>query len=409
MMSIVGKRELLAEVGPRYRAATGQATQQILTAVVASTGYHPKYAITVLNHPPTASVPAPRRRDHGRHYPLALAAPLEQLWERLDRPCGTRLVAGLPGLLEAVDRHGGLVVPAEDRALLLAMRAATAARLLAGARAGTVGGAVARARRSAGLTESQRAVPTRRWAEWLGAPLGSVQVDLVFHRGPVAGGEPLYTLTLTDVPSGWTVWRGWLNRSQQTVFAALTALGSRLPFPLVALHSDNGQEFINALRRRYAGEHGLRFTRDRAGQSNDQAHVEQKNGAHVRHFVGYDRYTGADACAARNALYAESLRVLCVGTGGRHSGVLLPAHCSRAPTAYGLDVWPRAGVPSGGRQDHGADGSLQATRALADRRHVGTGGVPTVRLHPSARSGLATAFPASVMAVARTRTGKILT
>ena len=42
----------------------------------------------------------------------------------------------------------------------------------------------------------------------------------------------------------------------------------------------------------YCADSGIEFTRSRAYRKNDQVWIEQKNGAVIRRFVGYDRYTG---------------------------------------------------------------------------------------------------------------------
>ncbi|MER9319308.1 hypothetical protein NKI31_28120 [Mesorhizobium sp. M0659] len=46
------------------------------------------------------------------------------------------------------------------------------------------------------------------------------------------------------------------------------------------------------------------MTRSRAYRKNDQAHVEQKNGAIVRRLAGYGRFVGAEATATLGQLYA---------------------------------------------------------------------------------------------------------
>ncbi len=79
-------------------------------------------------------------------------------------------------------------------------------------------------------------------------------------------------------------------------------MSALLPVPLVGLDSDNGSEFINQHLFTYCHCHGITFTRSRAWQKNDSAHVEQKNGAIVRHLVGYDRF-------ASKAAYAQLMRV----------------------------------------------------------------------------------------------------
>ena len=59
----------------------------------------------------------------------------------------------------------------------------------------------------------------------------------------------------------------------------------------------------------YCKGHGLEQTRSRAYKKNDQAWVEQKNGAVVRRLVGYGRLSGLDATTALAVLY-ESSRLL---------------------------------------------------------------------------------------------------
>src|SRR5579863_4834791 len=51
---------------------------------------------------------------------------------------------------------------------------------------------------------------------------------------------------------------------------------------------------------------GIEFTRSRAYRKNDQAWVEQKNGAVVRRLVGYDRLSGLNAAASLGRLYQSA-------------------------------------------------------------------------------------------------------
>jgi hypothetical protein len=56
----------------------------------------------------------------------------------------------------------------------------------------------------------------------------------------------------------------------------------------------------------YCSEHNIVFTRGRAYHKNDQAWVEQKNGAIVRKLIGYGRLEGLTATAALRHLYESS-------------------------------------------------------------------------------------------------------
>src|SRR4029450_4681807 len=85
--------------------------------------------------------------------------------------------------------------------------------------------------------------------------------------------------------------------------AALHHAGERVPVPLVGLDSDNGSEFINRGLYDWCRRHAIKFTRSRAGKKNESGHVEQENGAVVRHLVGYDRFASRAAYRQLGRVY----------------------------------------------------------------------------------------------------------
>ena len=62
------------------------------------------------------------------------------LWEASDRICGKRLMAMIPTLLPALERHGRLKLGKAERALVLAVSAATIDRLLIDVKIAAAGG-----------------------------------------------------------------------------------------------------------------------------------------------------------------------------------------------------------------------------------------------------------------------------
>jgi hypothetical protein len=84
----------------------------------------------------------------------------------------------------------------------------------------------------------------------------------------------------------------------------LSEVRKQMPFALLGFDTDNDSVFMNETVKTYCEESGLVFTRCRPYRKNDQAWVEQKNGAVVRHAVGYRRYEGLEAAAALARLYA---------------------------------------------------------------------------------------------------------
>ena len=114
-------------------------------------------------------------------------------------------------------------------------------------------------------------------------------------------GAFLWSLVATDVCSGWTEAVPLLAREQSLVVEGLEVIRRQFPVPILGIDSDNDSAFINETLLAYCQEQQLEFTRSRAYQKNDQAWIEQKNGAVVRRFVGYERFSGmvAGQCLAQ--------------------------------------------------------------------------------------------------------------
>jgi hypothetical protein len=133
---------------------------------------------------------------------------------------------------------------------------------------------------------------------------GFVEADLVLHCGSTLAGEFVHSLTVTDVFTGWTENAALKNGAHRWVIEAMTSIEARLPYPLVGLDTDDGGEFINHALIKWAGDRNLFFTRSRPYKSNDNAHVEQKNGDVARRHALHYRYDTALELQLLNELYA---------------------------------------------------------------------------------------------------------
>ena len=294
------RQELVTAVAERYQRSTPAERGRILDEFVALTGYHRKHAIRVLNG--NSAMPAVRR---GRRsvYDEAVTEGLVVLWEASDRVCGKRLKALLPTLVPALERHGHLTLDPRVREQLMAVSAATIDRRLTSARAVTAG--QRRRRRSAGDGVRGR-VPVRTFGDWQDPAPGFVEADLVAHCGSSMAGSFVWTLVLTDIASGWTECVPLLVREAGVVVDAVDRLRGALPFPLQGIDTDNGSEFLNEVLIGFCKEHGIELTRSRPYRKNDQAWVEQKNGAVVRRLVGYGRLEGMPGAEALARLYSAA-------------------------------------------------------------------------------------------------------
>src|SRR5947209_1382046 len=177
------------------------------------------------------------------------------------------------------------------------MSAATADRLLRSQR--TLGLRGLSTTRAGTLLKQQ--IPIRTFQEWKETRPGFLQADLVAHCGADREGGYLYTLTLTDVATGWTECLPPLYQSQETVLAALQRARTLFPFPILGIDTDG--EFINETVIAYCEREQITFTWGRPSLKNDQCFVEQKNGTIVRQVVGYDRLVGEQAYRQLTELY----------------------------------------------------------------------------------------------------------
>lgn len=299
MMSQRSKRELHTQVQARYLKASKAEKQTILDEFTANTGYHRKYAIRVLKHGYKRS----HRRPKGRRaiYRGEVVEALKQIWEIYGRICSKRLHPYLPEGVKVLERCGELQLVPETKSLLFQMSRSSMDRCLAPVRFRQPHGYSTT--KPGSLLKKQ--IPIRTFADWTEDQPGFLEIDCVAHCGEDVSGQFLYTLTCTDLCTGWTETVALPRRSQEAVCHAIGSMRQDLPFALLGIDSDNGGEFINDLLLRYCLNEHITFTRSRPYQKNDQAHVEQKNWSVVRHLIGYDRLEGNEQLALLQSIYQD--------------------------------------------------------------------------------------------------------
>lgn len=299
-MELRSRRELLHSVSSRYQVANRKDKHRILYEFVAATGYHRKYAVTILVQSAKPSDPVERKPHcRSRRYTESVKDTLAVVWRAANRLCSKRLAPFLPEFVSALEKHGHLSLTSEVREKLLQISPATMDRLLADVR--RTGQRGMGATRPGALLKHQ--IPIRTFADWNDLKPGFLEVDLVAHCGTSTGGAYLSALTVTDVATGWTECLALLSHDQVEVLQALKQARGLMPFPWLGLDTDNGSEFINYELLNFCREEQLTFTRSRPYKKNDQCHVEQKNGSVVRRTVGYDRFEGPAARHQMAALY----------------------------------------------------------------------------------------------------------
>lgn len=225
-----------------------------------------------------------------------------------DQLCGKRLKMALPLWLP---HYGGAyeVLEPEIYTGLLSISPATIDRLLSSSGV--------KCRRSmcgtkpGSILKKHILIKTDQWNE---EEPGFLEADTVAHCGTSLAGSFAWSLTMTDINSGWTELRAVWNKGAIGVVTQIEDIEDSLPFAILGFDCDNGSEFLNWHLMRYftdeKGKQRLQFTRSRPYHSDDNAHVEQKNWTHVRQLFGYERFDNQAVVAMMNELYKNEVSLM---------------------------------------------------------------------------------------------------
>ena len=294
------KEDLLPKLQGRYARRDREGKSRMLDELCEDYAYERKYAIKLLG----GSLPkASGQRPPGPEPRYGIIEPIvRKIWLTAEQPCGKRLVPIVQQWLPYYERRFGSVNE-RQRKLLRQISSATLDRILAPARAEYPG----RGRcgtKPGNLLRTEIPIRTGTWD--LTKP-GYLEADSVAHCGASLAGDFVWSLTYTDIFSGWTEGRAVWNKGAAGVLAATQDVEQDLPFLLLGFDCDNGGEFLNHHLWRYLAQRNspVEFTRSRPYHSDDNAHVEQKNWMWPRQLLGYSRLEDAALVAGICALYKE--------------------------------------------------------------------------------------------------------
>ena len=299
----MGKNEryaYLKAIKNRYQQADKKSKTIILNEFCQICRYNRKYAIRLLNQRRKRIRRRPGRKPVYRS--VELVESLKRIWLATDQMCSKKLVAVIPLWLPFYGKmYDKLSVETTNK--LLSISAATIDRLLAATRVRNRSKGFCTTKPGS-LLRNQIPIRTHNWD--ISGP-GFMEADTVAHCGNSMAGDFIWSLTLTDIHSGWTECRATWNNGAHGVIEQIQDIETRLVFPLKGFDCDNGSEFLNHHLLRYFTNHKqkIKFTRSRPYKKNDNAHVEQKNWSHVRQLLGYDRLDNSKLVELINSLYVN--------------------------------------------------------------------------------------------------------
>jgi hypothetical protein len=299
-MTIQSKQEYFQAIKTRYRSASKQDKAYILDEFCSICCYNRKYAIRLLNnkkHRKKKIPPGPKPVYQDR----SLLTTLKKLWFATDQMCSKKLKAAIPLWLPYYEQEYGCI---DDRikAKLAAISPSTIDRLLKPVRVKYYGKGRCGTKPGT-LLKNQIPIQSNTWDC---TQPGFFEADTVAHCGNSLAGDFVWSLTFTDIATGWTENRAVWNKGAHGVLTQIKDIEKGISFPICGFDCDNGSEFLNYHLYRYFTDRPVRpvrFTRSRPYKKNDNAHVEQKNWSHVRQLLGYDRFNKPQLVSLINELY----------------------------------------------------------------------------------------------------------
>lgn len=300
-MSQTIRKEMLPRLRQRYIQRGVQGKSVLITEVCEQWEYSRKHAIKLLNAKSGWGGDPRKKKGRPSHYGKGVEEVLWTIWKAAEQPCGKRLASmrelWLPYYEEA---HGKLKSDIKEQVLTIS--AAQIDRLLASRKVRSGKGRCGT--KPGGILKTQ--IPIRS-GNWDITRPGFLEADTVAHCKSSLQGDFIWSVTYTDIFSGWTSNRAVWNKGAIGIVEATRNVESKLPFEILGFDCDNGSEFLNWHLISYFTDRPRKvcFTRSRPYHKNDNGHVEQKNWTHVRQLLGYERFDDESLLPIINEIYEE--------------------------------------------------------------------------------------------------------
>lgn len=299
IMSEKSKQEYLETRRLQYPSRNRTGKSAMIDEVSDTFGWSRKHTIKALNEQVRLGDKA-RKRGRKPTYGEAEKKVIIDIWKSSEQPCGVLLKQTLPLWIESYElRNKKLPVEVRNKVLKCSARQLdriTKPHKIDSNRYG----------RKTGRTSHRlkQLVPVQCGPHEVDRP-GYFEADTVSHGGGSSSGDFMWSLTLTDIHSGWTELYGLWGNTGGEVCQGLKTIENRMPMEILGFDCDNGSEFLNTTLESYlrSKTRKIKWTRSRPYKKNDQAHVEQKNFTHVRKLLGYGRFCDIELKALVNDLY----------------------------------------------------------------------------------------------------------
>ena len=290
-----------------YKARITKGGKKILTKIIDTvkevTGMGRKSIIRGFHREQTKDTSIGETRGRSLYYTPDVTVALKEVWEAGSEVCGELLHPMVSEYVNILKRDKDWKQGDEATNKLLAMSMGTMKN-----RVGNFLKARGKGRGISSTKPSQikHIIPIFH-GDWNTKLPGTGQVDTVVHSGHTLKGDLVFTLNYIDVPTLWDITQAQWNKGQVATQESLSYIKEKLSWKMLEVHPDTGSEFINWHLKGWCDINDIKMSRSRPNHSNDNMHVEERNGHIVRKYIGYTRLDCKQAVEALNDVYA----VLC--------------------------------------------------------------------------------------------------
>lgn len=292
------RNDIFKEHLPTYLKANKQVKGELLKHVCVVTGMHRKAVIRKFRVVQMRTAGRPERRGRREQYGADVTLALKTIWQAGNEVCGELLYPMINEYVSILTRDKLWSHTKSTTGKLLLMSMATVKRRIRNFQRIKRG--------NKGISDTKpshlkQLVPIFT-GPWKDKPPGFGQIDTVRHSNS-ASGDAVYTLNYTDTATLVVIPKAQFNKGQLATKTSMQAIKAYMPFPWLGAHPDTGTEFINHMVINWCAEEKIEYTRSRPNHSNDNMHVEERNGHVIRRTVGYIPLTCREAVDALNKLY----------------------------------------------------------------------------------------------------------
>lgn len=245
------------------------------------------------------------KRGRNMYYTKDVDAALFDIWEEMEYPCAENMHSSIGKYIGYFIKYGKWNHGDEATGKLRAMSEGTLKLRIASFREKY---GKKKARSSTAPSPLKGMIPIRKSHTWKDLPVGYLQTDSVVHCGDKLTDDVIYSVGCVDFASYWSEYTAQWNKGEGATLESLKVIRERFPFPVVELHPDTGNEFINYHVFKWSKKENIAMTRSEPHKKNDNMCIEERNGSVARAHLGYARLDDIEMLP----LAQEILRIACL-------------------------------------------------------------------------------------------------